>query len=46
MNIATPAVVARTADGKILAVEPLKAVPFFARGCTQWNFRIAQRRKG
>jgi hypothetical protein len=41
--VAAPSIVTRTADGKILAVMPLKPVP--APGCTHWNTCI-QRRKG
>jgi hypothetical protein len=39
--VAAPSIVTRTADGKILAVMPLKPAP----GCTHWNTCI-QRRKG
>lgn len=44
--VAAPAIVTKTADGKILAATPLKPVPFIARGSEHWNHCIAQRRKG
>lgn len=37
-EIAAPALVVRTFDGKVLFAEPLRPVP--VAGCAKWNARI------